>query len=176
MLGPLNSVWTNCGRFARSCFARTQKSSRFAQWPKTLYSTAYRNCSLVKVLLLKKGPAISITTLGETTCCCLNTRDLRIATQQMRMFATSLVWTPSHMRASIRALYSFYLHLERGRWRRWERNCQRNSAADEKLFITSHGGEGVYNFRRGLDLGVNFENSTKCEAGRNFKTRDWHSM
>ena len=39
-----------------------------------------------------------------------------------------------------------------------ERNCQRNSAADEKLFITSHGGEGVYNFRRGLDLGVNFEN------------------
>ena len=74
------------------------------------------------------------------------------------MFATSLVWTPSHMRASIRALYSFYLHLERGRWSRWERNCQRNSAADEKLFITSHGGEGVYNFRRGLDLGVNFEN------------------
>ena len=39
-----------------------------------------------------------------------------------------------------------------------ERNCQRNSAADEKLFITSHGGEGVYNFRRGLDLGVNFKN------------------
>ena len=76
----------------------------------------------------------------------------------MRMFATSLVWTPSHMRASIRALYSFYLHLERGRSSRWERNCQRNSAADEKLFITSHGGEGVYNFRRGLDLGVNFEN------------------
>ena len=38
------------------------------------------------------------------------------------------------------------------------RDCQRNSAADEKLFITSHGGEGVYNFRRGLDLGVNFEN------------------
>ena len=74
------------------------------------------------------------------------------------MFATSLVWTPSHMRASIRALYSFYLHLERGRSSRWERNCQRNSAADEKLFITSHGGEGVYNFRRGLDLGVNFEN------------------
>ena len=54
MLGPLNSVWTTCGLFARSCFARTQKSSRFAQWPKTLYSTAYRNCSLVKVLLLKK--------------------------------------------------------------------------------------------------------------------------
>ena len=102
--------------------------------------------------------AISITTLGETTCCCLNTRDLRIATQQMRVFATSILWTPSHMRASIRALYSFYLHLERGRSSRWERNCQRNSAADEKLFITSLAGEGVYNFRRGPDLGVNFKN------------------
>lgn len=59
---------------------------------------------------------------------------------------------------------------------RWERNCQRNSAADEKLFITSHGGEGVYNFRRGLDLGGQFWKSTKCDRGRNFKTRDWHSM
>lgn len=102
--------------------------------------------------------AISITTLGETTCCCLNTRDLRIATQQMRVFATSLLWTSSHMHPSNRALYSFYLHLERERSSRWDKNCQRNSAADEKLFITSHGGEGVYNFRRGLDLGVNFEN------------------
>lgn len=92
------------------------------------------------------------------------------------MFATSLVWTPSHMRASIRALYSFYLHLERGISSRWERNCQRNSAADEKLFITSHGGEGVYNFRSGLDLGVNFENPQNVIGGRNFKTRDWHSM
>ena len=92
------------------------------------------------------------------------------------MFATSLVWTPSHMRASIRALYSFYLHLERGISSRWKRNCQRNSAADEKLFITSHGGEGVYNFRRGLDLGGQFGKSTKCERGRNFKTRGWHSM
>ena len=102
--------------------------------------------------------AISMTTSGETNCYRLNTRDLRIATQQMRIFATSLVWTPSHMRASIRALYSFYLHLERGRSSRWERNCQRNSAADEKLFITSLAGEGVYNFRRGPDLGVNFKN------------------
>ena len=38
MLGPLNSVWTNWGRFARSCFARTQKASRFAQWQTTLYN------------------------------------------------------------------------------------------------------------------------------------------
>ena len=87
-----------------------------------------------------------------------------------------LVWTPSHMHPSNRALYSFYLHLERGRSSRWERNCQRNSAADEKLFITSHGGEGVYNFRRGLDLGVNFENPQNVIGGPNFKTRDWHSM
>ena len=49
------------------------------------------------------------------------------------------------MRASVRALYAFYLHLERERSSRWDRNCQRNSAADQKLFITPHkrGGGGV---------------------------------
>ena len=82
---------------------------------------------------------ISITTSGETTCYRLNTRDLRIATQRMTMFTTSLVWTPSHMRASMPAPYFFYLHLERERSSRWGRNCQRNCTADEKLFITSHG-------------------------------------
>ena len=72
------------------------------------------------------------------------------------MFATSLVWTPSHMRASIRALYSFYLHLERGISSRWERNCQRNSAADEKLFITSHGGGGGVQFSKRPRFGGQF--------------------
>ena len=37
-------------------------------------------------------------------------------------------------------------------------------------------GERVYNFRSGLDLGVNFENPQNVIGGRNFKTRDWHSM